>query len=223
MADSSRMAMRRFRDGPMWTDTCSMVALFGAVVASTASQARSMRQYLLWRWTGGRWRSYNDVNWEIRSWGPLTVSEKARRTGRRQPAGGEPWLRTVVDVVIRGTGKTLSGSGSNYEVEGWECSASCSRCIIPSATSGLLGSQQPSEGTVADEEMGFLMQPIKRFTVLEEVNDSDVPMAPLHYLVGAAASGELQHAQALELSMDGQICATQTVVVAEREISPQKA
>ncbi|EMS59129.1 hypothetical protein TRIUR3_20554 [Triticum urartu] len=158
--------------------------------------------------------------------GPWHATCRAGRATGPAQLSRPVWPPIVVDVVIRGTGKTLPGSGwprgSNYEVEGWECSASCSHSI-PSATSGLLGSQPPSEGTVADEEMGFLMQPIKRFTVLEEVNNSDVPMAPLHYLVGATASGELQHAQALELSMDGQICATQAVVVAEREISPQKA
>ena len=52
-ADPCGMAPRRFGDGRVWTDTCRIVALFGAMVASTAGQARLMRQFLLWRWTDG--------------------------------------------------------------------------------------------------------------------------------------------------------------------------
>ena len=33
--------------------------------------------------------------------------------------------------------------------------------------------------------MEFLMQPIKRFMVPEEVNDCEIPMEPLHYPVAA--------------------------------------
>ena len=56
--DGSRrhMALRSFGDGRVWMDTCRMVALSGAVVASTAGLARSMRQYLLYRWIGERRR-----------------------------------------------------------------------------------------------------------------------------------------------------------------------
>ena len=53
-ADPGGMVLRRFGDGRVWTDTWRMVELFGVVVASTAGQARSMGQFLLWRWTGGR-------------------------------------------------------------------------------------------------------------------------------------------------------------------------
>lgn len=84
------------------------------------------------------------------------------------------------------------------------------------------GPQPPWDGTVTDE-MEFLMQPIERFMVLEEVNHSDVLMAPLHYPVVAVASGELQHVPSPELSMDGQICATQAVLVTERENSLKKS
>ena len=55
-ADPGGMALRRFGDGRVWTDTCRMVELSGAVVALTAGQARSMRQFLFWGWTGEIWR-----------------------------------------------------------------------------------------------------------------------------------------------------------------------
>ena len=65
----------------------------------------------------------------------------------------DPWNRKNTFLV----------GSSNYEVEGWECSASCRHSIVPSARSGLLGSQPPWEWAVADEqEIEFLMQPIKR-------------------------------------------------------------
>ena len=54
--DPGGMALRGFGDGRVWTDMCSMVELFGIVVASMTGQARSMGKLLLWRWTGGRWR-----------------------------------------------------------------------------------------------------------------------------------------------------------------------
>lgn len=52
--------------------------------------------------------------------------------------------------------------------------------------SGHLGGA-PSAGTrlPLPVKMKFLMQPIGRSTVLEEVNDSDIPMEPLHYPVTA--------------------------------------
>ena len=53
-ADPGGMVLRRFGDKRVWTDTCRMVELSGVVVALTAGQARSMGQFLLWRWTGGR-------------------------------------------------------------------------------------------------------------------------------------------------------------------------
>lgn len=37
------------------------------------------------------------------------------------------------------------------------------------------------EHVAGGEEMEFLMQPIRRPAVLEEVNDNEVPMEPLHY------------------------------------------
>jgi hypothetical protein len=55
-ADPGGMALRSFGDGCVWMDTCRLVALSGAVVASTAGLAMSVRQYLLWRWIGGRRR-----------------------------------------------------------------------------------------------------------------------------------------------------------------------
>ena len=54
--DPGGMALRSFGDGRVWMDTCRMVALSGAVVASTTGLARSVRQYLLWRWINGRRR-----------------------------------------------------------------------------------------------------------------------------------------------------------------------
>ena len=56
VADPGGMVLRRFGDGRMWTDSCRMVELSGVVVPSTAGQARSTGQLLLWRWTSGRWR-----------------------------------------------------------------------------------------------------------------------------------------------------------------------
>ena len=53
-ADPGDMALRRFGNERMWTDSCRMVELSGVVVASTAGQARSTGQLLLWRWTGER-------------------------------------------------------------------------------------------------------------------------------------------------------------------------
>ena len=153
----------------------------------------------------------------------MLFRSKERRTDRRQPAGGEPWLKTFVYVLILGTGETLSGCswprGSNYEVEGWQCSASCNHSIIsevgPPGISATVRRDHHRRGD------GISDAAIKRFMVLEEVKHSDVPMAPLHYPLVAAASGEPQHAPAPELSMDGQICATQAVLMAGRENSPQ--
>ena len=48
-ADPGGMALRRFDDRHVWADTCKMVKLSGTVVASTAGQARSMCQFMLWR------------------------------------------------------------------------------------------------------------------------------------------------------------------------------
>ena len=44
--DPGGMAPRSFGDERVWMDMCRMVALSGAVVASTAGLARSVRQYL---------------------------------------------------------------------------------------------------------------------------------------------------------------------------------
>lgn len=49
------------------------------------------------------------------------------------------------------------------------------------------------------------MQPIKRTTVLEEVNGSEVPLEPLHYPVAAPPAEELPPMRVA--SSDGQICA----------------
>lgn len=51
------------------------------------------------------------------------------------------------------------------------------------------------------------MQPIKRTTVLEEVNGSDIPMHPLHYPVTRPAEEQL--APVVEVSTDGQIYAAE--------------
>lgn len=51
--------------------------------------------------------------------------------------------------------------------------------------------------------MEFLMQPIKRIMVLEEVNGSNIPIALLHYPV-PVVERELQQSQAPKLSMEGQ-------------------
>ena len=56
MADPDGMVLRSFADGRVWMNTCRMVELSGTVVASTAGQARSLHQYQLWRWVGGRRR-----------------------------------------------------------------------------------------------------------------------------------------------------------------------
>lgn len=50
------------------------------------------------------------------------------------------------------------------------------------------------------------MQPISR-TVLEEVNDSDIPLEPLRYPVMAPPGGELTALSAS--SADAQICAAE--------------
>ena len=54
--DPGGMVLRSFGNGRVWTDTCRMVELFGVVVVSTIGQARSTGQFLLWRWTDGRWQ-----------------------------------------------------------------------------------------------------------------------------------------------------------------------
>ena len=45
--DPGGMALRKFGDGRVWMDMCRMVELSGAVLASMAGQAKSMRQLLL--------------------------------------------------------------------------------------------------------------------------------------------------------------------------------
>ncbi|KAM3295434.1 hypothetical protein ACQJBY_037996 [Aegilops geniculata] len=63
------------------------------------------------------------------------------------------------------------------------------------------------------EKMEFLMQPISR-TVLEDVNDSEIPLEPHHYLVMAPPSGELTAMSAS--SADAQICAAEVAPEAPR-------
>ena len=46
MADPGGMALRSFDDGRVGRDMCRMVALFGAMLASTACLTRSMPQYM---------------------------------------------------------------------------------------------------------------------------------------------------------------------------------
>ncbi|KAE8768241.1 Kinesin-4 [Hordeum vulgare] len=57
-ADPDGMVPWRFIDGCVRTDTRRMVALSSAMMASTAGQARSIHQFLLWRWLDGRWRQH---------------------------------------------------------------------------------------------------------------------------------------------------------------------
>ena len=45
--DPGGMALRCFGDGRVWMDTRNMVPFSGAVVASMAGMARSVRQFLL--------------------------------------------------------------------------------------------------------------------------------------------------------------------------------
>ncbi|XBJ09365.1 hypothetical protein VPH35_014451 [Triticum aestivum] len=54
--DPGGMALQSFGDGRVWMDTCRMVVLSGAMVASMAGLTRSVRQYSLWRQIGGRRR-----------------------------------------------------------------------------------------------------------------------------------------------------------------------
>ena len=50
------MVQLHIDDGYGWMDERRVVELSGAMVGSTADLARSVRQYLLWRWIGGRRR-----------------------------------------------------------------------------------------------------------------------------------------------------------------------
>ncbi|KAM3242976.1 hypothetical protein ACQJBY_055146 [Aegilops geniculata] len=68
--------------------------------------------------------------------------------------------------------------------------------------------------------MGFLMQPIRRCTTLEEVTDSDVPMEPLPYSVNTPPAGMEQNHPHAD-SFDGQICAAGAPAPCKREYSPQ--
>lgn len=61
---------------------------------------------------------------------------------------------------------------------------------------------------------------LDRFTLLEEVNDSDVPMEPLHYPVSAPLAG-MEHNQPPAESYGGQICAAKAQAACQREDSPQ--
>ena len=47
--DPGSMVLPNFADERVWMDTCRMVALSGAMVASTEGLARSVCHYLLWR------------------------------------------------------------------------------------------------------------------------------------------------------------------------------
>ena len=47
------MVQLHIDDGCGWMDERRVVELSGAMVASTAGLARSVRQYLHWRWIGG--------------------------------------------------------------------------------------------------------------------------------------------------------------------------
>lgn len=65
----------------------------------------------------------------------------------------------------------------------------------------------PSAGTrlPLPVKMKFLMQPIRRFTLLEEVNTSNIPMELLHYQV-APPVVEQQLASMQAVSVNSQIC-----------------
>lgn len=64
------------------------------------------------------------------------------------------------------------------------------------------------------------MEPIKRSTVLEEVNGSEILLQFLHYLVRVEEGGYLE-TQVEERSAEAQICAAQAVAAVEREGSQQ--
>ena len=53
--------------------------------------------------------------------------------------------------------------------------------------------------------MEFLMQPIRRTAVMEEVNHNELPMEPLPYLAVATGAEELP--PMATGSIDGQVCA----------------
>lgn len=61
------------------------------------------------------------------------------------------------------------------------------------------------------------MQPIRGSTILEEVNDSNIPMEPLHSPV-ATPVVEQQLVSMQAVSVNGQICTAQTAADAEREV-----
>ena len=63
------------------------------------------------------------------------------------------------------------------------------------------------------------MQPIRRSAVMEEVNDNQLPMEPVHYPAVATATEELSPMAAV--SVDRQICAADGAVAAEGNDEPQ--
>lgn len=92
-------------------------------------------------------------------------------------------------------------------------------CNFPLGAPALRSSyrrQEEHEDYIWSADMEFFMQPIRRFTVVEEVND----MEPLPYPVAATVGGQLQQ-QAPALMVEVQICAADTVVTAGRQDSPR--
>ncbi|XP_044320406.1 uncharacterized protein [Triticum aestivum] len=61
--------------------------------------------------------------------------------------------------------------------------------------------------------MEFLMQPVNSRTLIEEVNDSDIPMEPLRYPVVSMPAAELLTASAS--SADALICSATAVAIRE--------
>lgn len=67
--------------------------------------------------------------------------------------------------------------------------------------------------------MEFLMQPIRRTAVIEEVDDNELPMEPLHFHAVAIGADELP--PMATASADGQICAADGGAAAEVDAEPQ--
>ena len=62
------------------------------------------------------------------------------------------------------------------------------------------------------------MQPVNSRTLIEVVNDSDIPMEPLRYPVLSMPAGELPTASAL--SADALICSTSAMATGEGADQP---
>uniref|UniRef100_A0A8R7PJT2 Uncharacterized protein n=1 Tax=Triticum urartu TaxID=4572 RepID=A0A8R7PJT2_TRIUA len=67
--------------------------------------------------------------------------------------------------------------------------------------------------------MEFLLQPIRSTAVMEEVNDSQLSMEPLHYPVMATEAEQLP--AMANGSVEGQICAAEGGAVGDVEAEPQ--